>query len=288
MLFDNNNLIKIQELINKGIIIDKDIPENFESEIPYKVWNRIFEGRKDIFFNYGDLLPDIYLASIKRLGYNESFLPTLSQINNNLKGTPWKAVWAKELSIHDFCLLTAHYIFPIKAAHRSLLEIEFALYPDFIHDLLGHIPLLNIKELSDLIVSLSKEFISLEYSNVDDELYEELYGENIKSDDNDLDAQLDKNDLCAKRLLSRLFLLTVEFGLLKKSNKYQIFGAGILSSCSEIINILSDKTPKIELNFSSLCAKKFSYFKKQSKYFYVNDYKDIYLILEEIRKIKQM
>ncbi len=286
MSFKDNYLIKIQELINEGIIIDKDIPETFESEIPNIVWNKIFQGRKEVFSNYGHLLPDNYLDSIKYLGYNENFIPNLSQINNHLKGTSWKAVWAKELSIHDFCLLTAHYIFPIKATHRGLHEIEFALYPDFIHDLWGHIPLLHIKELSDLIVSLSKEFISLEYSHVDNELYEELYGENIKTEEHDKDALLDKSELCAKRLLSRLFLLTVEFGLLRKLNKYQIFGGGILSSCSEIINISSDKIPKIELNFNSLCAKKFSYFDKQNKYFYINNYEDIYLILEEIRKLK--
>lgn len=286
MNYQDIHLKKIQELQNKGIIIDKDLPENFENEIPNKVWNQIFQRRKEIFSNYRHLFPDIYLESLEYLGYNEYSIPTLSQINNHLKSTPWKVVWTKELSIHDFCLLTAHHIFPIKASHRGLHEIEFALYPDFIHDLWGHIPLLHINELSDLIVSLSKEFISLEFNHVDNELYDELYGENIKTNENDTEALLDKSELCAKRLLSRLFLLTVEFGLLKKSNKYQIFGGGILSSCSEIINILSEKMPKIELSFTSLCSKKFSYFDRQNKYFYINDYKDVYLILEEIRKIK--
>jgi phenylalanine-4-hydroxylase len=283
---DDIHLDKIKMLIKKGSIIEKDLPDNFENEIPNKVWNQIYQGRMKIFSNYGHLFPDIYLESVKHLGYNEHLIPTLSQINNYLKNISWKAVWAKELSIHEFCLLTAHRIFPIKASYRGLHEIEFALYPDFIHDLWGHIPLLHMKDLSNIIISLSNEFISLEYSHVDKELYEELYGENVKTEDNETEALLDKSELCAKRLLSRLFLLTVEFGLLKKANSYQIFGGGILSSCSEIINISSEKLPKIELKFSSLCAKKFSYFDKQNKYFYVNDYKDIYLILDEIKKFK--
>ena len=284
----NNNfhLKKIQNLIQKGVIIEKDLPENFENEVPNIVWNKIFQGRKEIFSSYSHLFPDIYLESLKHLGYNERSIPTLSQINNHLKSTSWKAVWAKELSIHDFCLLTANRIFPIKASHRGLNEIEFALYPDFIHDLWGHIPLLQMKDLTEVIVSLSKEFINLEYSNVDNELYEELYGENVKTENTDFETLLDKSELCAKRLLSRLFLLTVEFGLLKKENSYQIFGGGILSSHSEILNISSEKMPKIELSFSSLCAKKFSYFDKQNKYFYVNDYKDIYSILDKIKEIK--
>lgn len=280
------HLEKIQALIDKGVIFQNDLPSHFNSEVPQTVWNKIYNGRKEVFSKHSHLFPEIYLNSLEGLGYQEHSIPTLSQINKFIESSSWKVVWATELSIHDFCLLTAHRIFPIKASHREIHEIEFALYPDFIHDLWGHIPLLHDKELSDLIVTLSTEFISFEFNHVDKELYEELYGLNVKENSNVEGDLLDASELCAKRLLSRLFLLTIEFGLLKKSNDFHIFGGGILSSHSEIINILSDKMPKTELTFSSLCAKKFSYFNNQNKYYYVNDYKDIYSILEEIKNLK--
>ena len=157
---------------------------------------------------------------------------------------------------------------------------------------MGHIPLLQWKELTDIIISIAREIILRDYNVLDKEINKEISSRaKLYYDQKNFDKVVfdfsSKKNVSVKKLLSRLFLFTVEFGLQKKGNSFCILGGGILSSSKETKNVLDHKSPKIELNFSTLYLNEYCLHDKQSCYFIVNCLDDIYFILEEIKKLDE-
>jgi phenylalanine-4-hydroxylase len=286
----NNYFDKIILNQEKTNLIFDELPINLFGKKVNEIWTILFRERQKMISLHANIMPVNYKSYLNQLGYIDQIVPNLSQINKAILPNNWKCIWANKISEDDFFLLVSEKIFPITTYCRKIDEIERSVYPDFIHDLWGHIPLLLWKELSDVIVAIAKEIILHEYNSVDKEINHEIslrakaYYNKINFDMSSMNLDSEKN-ISVKKLLSRLFLFTVEFGLQKKNDAFSILGGGILSSSKEIRNVLESKAPKLELSLSTIYANEYCLHDKQSCYLYVNCIDDIYSILEEIKNL---
>ena len=113
--------------------------------------------------------------------------------------------------------------FPITSYIRDQKELDFTPEPDIFHDIFGHQPFMCIPEY----VEIFNMFASA-YSKT-------------KTDQQ-------------RRDIGRLAWFGYEFGLIKEEDEIKAFGAGLLSSFSEIQNINSDSIPKKQFSIENVLA----------------------------------
>ncbi len=94
---------------------------------------------------------------------------------------------------------------------RGLHELDFTPEPDMFHDIFGHLPFMVLPAYTDLQEMFAPAFLRANKEQ----------RENIK----------------------RLAWFSTEFGLIREGNEIKSFGAGLISSYSEIQHSLSGKVP---------------------------------------------
>jgi phenylalanine-4-hydroxylase len=137
-------------------------------------------------------------------------IPEFDLISERLsRATGWRIVAVPGLIPEEaFFSLLATRRFPVTEWIRNPDELDFIVEPDLFHDLFGHVPLLFVKSFAD---------------------YMQAYGE----------GGLKAGRLGARELLARLYWYTVEFGLIHTKLGLRAYGAGILSSATELQRSIS-------------------------------------------------
>ena len=140
--------------------------------------------------------------------------------------------------------------------------------PDIFHDVQGHIPLLANKEYSNFLHKVG------------------ILGDKIIK--NELGLSKDLIDHNLKRLQNFAWW-TYEFGLLKKQNlntvndiEYEIYGSGILSSQSELLNIVNCAKNKscqsvfLPYDIDEIVLTSFNYSNIQDRYYVIDSMSSLY------------
>jgi phenylalanine-4-hydroxylase len=145
-----------------------------------------------------------FIQAVQQLGAPER-IPRFDEVSERLmKSTGWQVVGVPGLIPEEaFFALLAQRKFPVTDWIRAPQEFDYIVEPDIFHDLFGHVPLLFNRMFAD---------------------YMQAYGA----------GGLKASRLDACELLARLYWYTVEFGLIQTSQGLRAYGAGILSSASEL------------------------------------------------------
>lgn len=174
----------------------------------HETWNYLFERQMA-------LLPgrasDTYIEGVKRLGLTNNGIPPLRDLSRVLKkATDWEVARIPGL-LHerDFFRLLSERKFPSTDYIRGKEELDYTPAPDMFHDIFGHMPTLTQPDFAD---------------------FYQLFGK----------AALDARGR-DRQSLERFHWFTVEFGLIRETSGYRIFGAGIMSSNQEVQHALSDE-----------------------------------------------
>jgi phenylalanine-4-hydroxylase len=140
--------------------------------------------------------------------------------------------------------------------------MERSPLPDLLHDVWGHLPLLFDAEYSTYLKTLAS-FLEKAPSNLLDDMVHKAQVREAELEVMLPDNPAVENELCElkpkltdlrfqlaqnpsyKTYLSRIFLWTIEFGLIGNQKEHWIIGAGILSSFKEMISAIKRK-PMIE------------------------------------------
>ncbi|HET9693452.1 MAG TPA: phenylalanine 4-monooxygenase [Steroidobacteraceae bacterium] len=155
-----------------------------------------------------------FLRVVESLDYGAG-IPRFDQVNERLAGaTGWQVVAVPGLLPEPvfFGHLAARR-FPVTVWLREESEFDYIVEPDIFHDFFGHVPLLFDPVFAD---------------------YMQAYGRGGQKADG----------LHALEYLARLYWYTVEFGLIRGPEGLRIYGAGILSSPSEIRYALDSTDPR--------------------------------------------
>jgi phenylalanine-4-hydroxylase len=194
---------------NPDFTIDQDWASYSPAE--HNRWDQLFKRSRAIL---QDRACDEFIAMLGALELSESGIPHMERLSDRLeKITGWRVVPVSDLVPDDvFFNHLANRRFPAGAFIRPEQEMDYLKEPDIFHDVFGHVPLLA----------------NPVYAN-----FMEAYG---------------KGGQRAMRLgrlanLARLYWYTVEFGLMRTNKGLRIFGAGIMSSCTESVFALQSDSP---------------------------------------------
>ena len=147
----------------------------------------------------------IYLQAKNTLGISTRHIPQLRALSERLqRETRMHLVPAEgPLAYRTFYGYIAKRGFPVTQFIRHGSHPEFTPEPDMIHDCLGHVPPLMHRDYAELLTLIGK-------------------------------AATTTQDPLHVLALKRFSWYSIEFGLIEEAGDVKVFGAGILSSTSEI------------------------------------------------------
>jgi phenylalanine-4-hydroxylase len=207
-------------------------------------WCRLYERQMS-------LVPgracDEFTAVLKTLGY-EAGIPRFSDVNSRLEQTTgWRLVGVPGLlPEHVFFEHLANRRFPVTVWLREEAEFDYIVEPDVFHDFFGHVPLLFNPVFAD---------------------YMQAYGR----------GGLKAEGLAALKYLARLYWYTVEFGLIETPAGLRVYGAGILSSPSEISYALESEAPqRVRFDLRRVMRSRYKIDTFQQTYFVIDDFEQLF------------
>jgi phenylalanine-4-hydroxylase len=192
---------------------DWTIPQGWENytQQDHQTWLTLYDRQAEI-------LPgracDAYLKGLKALDLRGAGIPDFRRLSETLfRLTGWRVVAVPGLVPEDvFFDHLANRRFPAGNFIRTPQNLDYLQEPDVFHDVFGHVPMLTDPVFAD---------------------YMQKYGE----------GGLRALNLGYLGNLARLYWYTVEFGLLDTPEGLRIYGAGIVSSRTETVFALDDKSP---------------------------------------------
>ena len=188
-----------------------------------------------------------FLRVVETLDYGAG-IPRFDQVNERLdKATGWRVVAVPGLLPEPvFFGHLAERRFPVTVWLREEPEFDYIVEPDIFHDFFGHVPLLFDPVFAD---------------------YMQAYGRGGRKADG----------LHALEYLARLYWYTVEFGLINGPEGLRIYGAGILSSPSEIVHALSSREPRrIGFDLSRVMRTRYKIDTFQQTYFVIDGFEQLF------------
>ena len=154
-----------------------------------------------------------YLEGLEKLKLPTTHIPQLRDIDEVLQATTgWQTAAVPALiSFGKFFKLLANKSFPVATFIRRFDDMDYIQEPDIFHEIVGHCPLLTHPAFAT---------------------FNETYGK--------LGLNASKEE---RWFLARLYWFTIEFGLVgSRPENRRIYGGGILSSPSETVYALSDRS----------------------------------------------
>lgn len=141
---------------------------------------------------------------------------------------------------------------PINIHIRPGDQIDFALFPDMIHDIMGHCPMLISKKYTGFLDEISRFICSIELEERD-RRYLALHSTSHKQRQEALphieeaEAQL-KQTPTTYYYYNSLALWTMEFGIIQDHVHTHAYGAALVASPLEMETLHSGHTPVIRLS----------------------------------------
>jgi phenylalanine-4-hydroxylase len=214
------------------------------AEVEHDRWRRLYHRQIG-------LVPgracDEYAAALSRLDY-ASGIPRFEDVNALLgPATGWQLVAVPGL-VPDLVFFEhlASRRFPVTRWIREEAELDYIVEPDVFHDFFGHVPMLFDPVFAD---------------------YMQAYGR----------GGTKAEGLGALQWLARLYWYTVEFGLVRTPAGLRAYGAGILSSPSEIDYSLRSPVPRrVGFDLRRIMRSRYRIDAFQETYFVIDDFAQLF------------
>ena len=230
----------------EGAQPDWTVPQNWEriTAADHAVWDRLFARQAAA---VEGMACDAFLAGLDLLRLPEPGIPDLAQLNLRLRAaTGWEIVPVPGVIPNEpFFRHLSQRRFPAANFLRAATSLDYSEEPDLFHDLFGHVPMLADPMFADFLVA---------YGN----------------------AGLRVEGLDAVDQLGRLYLHTVEFGLVREHGALRVYGAGLQSSYSETVHALTaPDVRRIEFDLARVMQSDYLFDEFQRSYFVITSFADL-------------
>jgi phenylalanine-4-hydroxylase len=222
------------------------------SEGGVTVWRTAWHMRAEFLRDCASAIPTSYLRGVRALHLHPDGFPTLPELNDALSDVGWQVAWVPGfIPNRIFADLIRRRIFPIAAGVRAPEFIDHAPTPDALHDIWGHLPFLFDESYTEYLLSIADAILQAP-PNPREALIFDARTELGKLESahaaaaaireaqcqlDDLEA-LERTSPPLATRLSRLFLWSIEFGLIGEPQDFMILGSAILSSPREAFGVI--------------------------------------------------
>lgn len=193
-----------------------------------------------------------YLDGLAALGIGAEGVPEFDRMNARLRRlTGWEVVAVPGLiPSRPFFQMLANRQFPAGTFIRTQEQLDYLEEPDIFHDVFGHVPLLTNPAYADYMA---------EYGRIGLEAVERK----------------------GVKFLARLNWYTIEFGLIRKPEGVQVYGAGICSSFGEARYVVGDPSANW-LGFDLERVLRTGYYIDdfQASYFVIDRFEDLFDVIQ--------
>lgn len=243
----------------------------------------IIEQQKNIIKN-SEIFHPSYLKGFNHLFGNGifnqmDFLSKLKEINWEIR------LVDGYLTGYEYFSNLNNQVLPVIRSIRPKEQILYAEFPDMIHDIMGHAPMLFdfsyvsfLKQLSELLINVKMKPIDIEYLSLHKNTKMEL--EEVKDEIDVLERQLKKEPTLFYQI-NNIALWTIEFGILGKKEPYACYGAALVGSPLEIENIILGNTEIYNLNNLST-GTDFNFSNLQEHFFTTECMEDVIVYINKI------
>jgi len=185
---------------------------------------------------------DEYIEGVRLMGFDHNHIPSLKHLSRVLnKETGWNIGRVPGLiQAQNFFELLQQRIFPSTDYIRGTDERDYTPAPDCFHDIFGHMPLLTNPSFANFYQKFGEAALAAK-------------GEQ-------------------QIWLERFHWFTVEFGLINTSRGRRIYGAGIVSSFTEVDHALGDEVKVIEFDPGKIITQEYEVWHLQPVLFAIDSF----------------
>lgn len=265
-----------------------------------EVWSRIVRHLEMLWKTDEKRFFVDYLSGLERLKISASRIPVLSEINRMLSQIGWSAVYVDGMvDDHLYHEMQAARIFPVARRLRRLRDLDHSAAPDFVHDVLGHLPMLFTAHYRFLVREWAQRAMASPREALDAEISNALAALIAEHESGVLDpAMIDKktgelrelhrqarsrNPSLAARF-ARFYAWAIEFGIITDGkDRLQISGSASLSSPGELRKIFNGETRLVSFVDNALDTP-VDYTTPQNTMFFVSQFSEYRSVLRSIGK----
>jgi phenylalanine-4-hydroxylase len=226
----------------------------------HQVWNLVIARQQAFLEQYRPWVHPSYLQGFAELELASGRLPSLDALNVVLQKVGCRAVYVDGLvPTGAYAELLSRRVTPIIWRVRSPEHVAYAPGPDIVHDTVGHLPMLFCADYVDYVAALARAMFLTRPTDLDEalQLAHRRLADLATGDARDAhllaraeaEVRAIERELAAKpsalTQLGRIFVWTVEFGLLGRPDSFTIHGPGLFSSHREAAAVCDGATPVI-------------------------------------------
>ena len=192
-----------------------------------------------------------FLEGVRALELDQMGVPEFASWNERLRSlTGWEVVAVPGVIPNEpFFEMLAARKFPVANFLRQGPSFDYSDEPDMFHDVFGHMPMFIDPTFGEFMTAYGRAGIRAERLGMSD-------------------------------WLGRLYLHTVEFGLIKESGELRAYGAGLMSSLAETRHALTSDTPRrLKFDLPRLMRTDWPFDEFQPTYFVIESFE---ALLEEM------
>lgn len=273
-------------------IVDQEYDANTREQ--QEVWREVLSRNEQVVEEYSRYVHPAYTDGMAQLELPKR-IPRLEEINERLAPTGWRTVCVDGyVPSRVYAGMMALRIFPISRQIRRKEHIDFAPAPDMVHDVLGHLAMLYYAEHREFLRRLS-EAMSKAQSN---QLDSDFYADSVRMAELKWDpaSSADEIALAEQRVASvhhalvnnaselthlrRMYVWSVEFGLLGTEEDFSVFGAALFSSPTEFRAVCNRRAPLLPYSMDVIHYEN-AFSELLTQYFVTPDFTRLGRVLEQ-------
>lgn len=262
----------------------------------HETWRLLLARSEALVARYEARLHPAYVEGFRRLVLPWTSIPRLEEIDAALAQHGWRTLCVNGyIPPEIYSGLLARGIFPIAREIRQREHLAFSPTPDLAHDMLGHIPMLVSGAHCQFVRRISRATASTRPNALDHELFlaHRALGDlrcassRRRRELLAAEARVDAAQVALARApsplmqLDRLYLWSVEFGLMGTPDDAVAYGAGLLSSPAEAEALFTTRAPIFDLS-TDVTRRGIHFSDYQAAYFVARDHTQLERVLTQV------